>query len=76
VNVPNEPGCVDLLIAGTSCVDYSNLNNEKKTIEGDGESGQTFRGMMDWIKKSQCPLVILENGEYNSYNACNASELV
>jgi hypothetical protein len=27
--VPNKPGEVDLLIAGTSCVDYSNLNNRK-----------------------------------------------
>ena len=25
-NVPNTPGCVDMLVAGTSCVDYSNLN--------------------------------------------------
>jgi hypothetical protein len=29
VDVPNTPGCVDVLIAGTSCVDYSNLNNQK-----------------------------------------------
>lgn len=29
VDVPNTPGCVDILIAGTSCVDYSNLNNQK-----------------------------------------------
>jgi hypothetical protein len=29
VDVPNTPGCVDILIAGTSCVDYSNLNNRK-----------------------------------------------
>jgi hypothetical protein len=29
VDVPNQPGCVDILIAGTSCVDYSNLNNQK-----------------------------------------------
>jgi hypothetical protein len=29
VPVPNTPGCVDVLIAGTSCVDYSNLNNQK-----------------------------------------------
>jgi site-specific DNA-cytosine methylase len=29
VDVPAQPGCVDLLVAGTSCVDYSNLNNEK-----------------------------------------------
>ena len=24
--VPNTPGCVDMQVAGTSCVDYSNLN--------------------------------------------------
>ena len=28
-DVPNTPGCVDLLVAGTSCVDFSNLNNSK-----------------------------------------------
>jgi len=27
--VPNEPGSIDMLIAGTSCVDYSNLNNKQ-----------------------------------------------
>ncbi|THH27510.1 hypothetical protein EUX98_g6678 [Antrodiella citrinella] len=27
------PGDVDILIAGTSCVDYSNLNNEKQDLE-------------------------------------------
>lgn len=59
--VPNTPGCVDLLIAGTSCVDYSNLNNQQKTIHQQGESGQTFRGMMDWIVQAQPPMVILEN---------------
>ena len=30
------PGNIDVLIAGTSCVDYSNLNNEKKTIDAKG----------------------------------------
>ncbi|KAL7565128.1 hypothetical protein ACA910_021509 [Epithemia clementina (nom. ined.)] len=63
--VPNTPGRVDLLIAGTSCVDYSNLNNRKKTISQKGESGQTFWGMMDWIDKAQPPIVIIEN-------VCNA----
>lgn len=29
VDVPCQPGSVDLLVAGTSCVDYSNLNTEK-----------------------------------------------
>jgi hypothetical protein len=35
VDVPNTPGCVDMLIAGTSCVDYSNLNNRKVSELGD-----------------------------------------
>ena len=55
------PGNVDILIAGTSCVDYSNLNNEKKELDAQGESGQTFRGMMRWIDRFQPPLIILEN---------------
>ena len=32
IKVPNTPGCVDLLVAGTSCVDFSNLNNKKVWI--------------------------------------------
>ena len=36
----NVPGECDILIAGTSCVDYSNLNNEKKGLDDGGESGQ------------------------------------
>ena len=55
------PGDVDLLVAGTSCVDYSNLNNEKKGIDGGGESGRTFHGMMSWVQNHRPPLVILEN---------------
>eukprot|EP00873_Tetraselmis_striata_P026775 jgi/Tetstr1/447039/TSEL_034496.t1 len=55
------PGDVDLLVAGTSCVDYSNLNNQKQDIDAKGESGQTFRGMMSWVEKNQPPIVILEN---------------
>ncbi|KAG6827082.1 hypothetical protein H0H92_013265 [Tricholoma furcatifolium] len=55
------PGDVDILIAGTSCVDYSNLNTQKQDIEANGESGRTFRGMMFWVNKHKPPLVILEN---------------
>lgn len=55
------PGDVDILVAGTSCVDYSNLNNEKQDIDANGESGRTFRGMMSWVQKHRPPLVILEN---------------
>jgi hypothetical protein len=35
VSVPNTPGCVDILIAGTSCVDYSNLNTKRVRITQD-----------------------------------------
>ncbi|TFK64107.1 hypothetical protein BDN72DRAFT_963450 [Pluteus cervinus] len=55
------PGDVDLLVAGTSCVDYSNLNNQKQDIDASGESGRTFRGMMSWVQQHRPPLVILEN---------------
>ena len=48
-----------MLIAGTSCVDFSNLNNEQKGLDEKGESGQTFRGMLDWVKKAQVRLVVL-----------------
>lgn len=59
--MPNTPGTVDILVAGTSCVDFSNLNNSQKELDEKGESGQTFRGMLDWVKKAQPPFVILEN---------------
>ncbi|KAJ3514723.1 hypothetical protein NLJ89_g2214 [Agrocybe chaxingu] len=55
------PGDVDMLVAGTSCVDYSNLNTQKQDIDAKGESGQTFRGMMSWVKQHRPPIVILEN---------------
>ncbi|KAJ8598901.1 hypothetical protein CTAYLR_010750 [Chrysophaeum taylorii] len=52
---------VDVLIAGTSCVDYSSLNREKKSIEARGESGQTFYGMYAWVKRARPAVVLLEN---------------
>jgi hypothetical protein len=33
-------------------VDYSTLNNEKKTLHDGGESSQTFFGMFAWVKKA------------------------
>ncbi|MBW0476709.1 hypothetical protein O181_016424 [Austropuccinia psidii MF-1] len=62
VSVPLD---VDMLVAGTSCVDYSGLNNQKKAIDDGGESGRTFHGMLKWVEKSRPPIVILEN-------VCNA----
>ncbi|PWN24623.1 hypothetical protein BDZ90DRAFT_276289 [Jaminaea rosea] len=55
------PGDIDVLVAGTSCVDYSGLNNAKKAINEGGESGRTFFGMLDWVKRNQPAIVILEN---------------
>ncbi|SNX86341.1 uncharacterized protein MEPE_05050 [Melanopsichium pennsylvanicum] len=55
------PGDVDILIAGTSCVDYSHLNNSKKGLNDGGESGRTFRGMLEWLMRHKPTLVILEN---------------
>ena len=49
------------MIAGTSCVDYSNLNTQKQDIDANGESGRTFRGMMSWVTTHRPPIVILEN---------------
>lgn len=85
VDVPGL-GSVDLLVAGTSCVDYSNLNTQRvrtldaetfiwsnclrshrvsnsaqKTIDEGGESGQTFLGMIEWIRKAKPPVVVIEN---------------
>ena len=55
------PCDVDLLIAATSCVDYSNLNNEKEDIDANSDASRTFRGMMSWVKNHRPPLVILKN---------------
>lgn len=45
MDVPNTPGCVDILIAGTSCVDYSNLNTKRVRTYSDGMAsvGLCFR---------------------------------
>ncbi|KAG0123556.1 hypothetical protein HOY82DRAFT_495139 [Tuber indicum] len=55
------PGNVDLLIAGTSCVDFSNLNNKKKGLEDVGESSDTFHGMMRWAIRHRPTVIIQEN---------------
>lgn len=34
---------------------------EQKNIEDGGESGQTFGGMMAWIRKAQPSIVVIEN---------------
>ncbi|CAE6530732.1 unnamed protein product [Rhizoctonia solani] len=55
------PGNADLLVAGTSCVDFSNLNNARLGIDAGGESSNTFHGMLNWVKRHRPAVVILEN---------------
>ncbi|KAJ5605517.1 C-5 cytosine methyltransferase [Penicillium lagena] len=55
------PGNPDLLVAGTACVDFSNLNSQQKSLEDGGESGSTFKGMLDYAQKYRPALVIQEN---------------
>lgn len=52
---------MDILIAGTSCVDFSSLNNKQKNLEEGGESGDTFLGMMRWVQRHRPLIVIQEN---------------
>ncbi|KAL7269920.1 hypothetical protein RUND412_007381 [Rhizina undulata] len=55
------PGDVDILIAGTSCVDASNLNNQKKEFGTKGESTDTFVGMFEWVTRHRPMIIIQEN---------------
>ena len=52
---------VDVLVAGTSCVDFSRLNSRKRGIEEDGQSGQTFAGMLAWVGAALPRVVLLED---------------
>ncbi|KAJ5084094.1 C-5 cytosine methyltransferase [Penicillium alfredii] len=55
------PGKLDILVAGTACVDFSLLNNSKKSIEECGESGGTFRGLLRYAEKYRPRLIVQEN---------------
>lgn len=55
------PKEVDILIAGFSCVDFSALNNKKKTLDDRGESGDTLIGLIEYAESCRPRMVILEN---------------
>lgn len=57
-SIPSDP---DILVAGTACVDFSLLNNKKKTLEEGGESCETFKGMLEYATRYRPALVIQEN---------------
>ncbi|KAI9820425.1 MAG: hypothetical protein M1832_003758 [Thelocarpon impressellum] len=59
--VADVPGDIDLLVAGFSCVDFSNLNTKKQTLDAGGESGDTFRSVFNYAKTWRPALIILEN---------------
>lgn len=56
--IPSE---VDILVAGTSCVDFSRLNVRKLNLADGGESGDTFRAFIDYVAKYRPAICILEN---------------
>ena len=49
------------MIAGTCCVDFSNLNREQKDVFAGGESGDTFLAMRHYCSRKRPTLVLLEN---------------
>ena len=70
-----EPGSVDILVAGSACVDFSALNTSKRELILDederpesaqqgGESSTTFRAVLRYAKDFRPRVIILENVMY------------
>ncbi|KAK0850749.1 hypothetical protein LTR03_004490 [Friedmanniomyces endolithicus] len=57
--VPIPPA--DIVVAGTSCVDYSRQNAHRKGIADGGESGQTWYGALAYCKAIRPKMIIFEN---------------
>jgi site-specific DNA-cytosine methylase len=57
------PGNVHILIAGTSCVDFSRLNKHRRDLdqEDGGESSKTWYAVLAYVTASRPAIVILEN---------------
>lgn len=55
------PKGADIMIAGSSCVDYSLLNNKPKEFGASGESYDTLIATLDYAKVHKPLIVILEN---------------
>ncbi|KAJ5921180.1 C-5 cytosine methyltransferase [Penicillium verhagenii] len=56
--IPTDP---DVLIAGTACVDFSMLNNNKAAQKESGESSSTFGALLKYAERYRPRLVICEN---------------
>ncbi|KAI9707332.1 MAG: hypothetical protein M1836_000292 [Candelina mexicana] len=56
------PKDVDLLVAGFSCVDFSALNiASKRELNSPGESGDTFKGVLQYADVFRPAMIVLEN---------------
>lgn len=55
------PGGLDMMIAGTACVDFSMLNSKKAQQEDDGESMNTFNGLVRYVDRQRPRILVLEN---------------
>lgn len=55
------PGKINILVAGSSCVDFSLLNPKRKSLQDVGESGDTLRAILDYAKQYRPAIIILEN---------------
>ena len=52
---------MDILVAGTSCVDFSSLNPHNKSLADGGESDLTFHAFIKYIARYRPAICILEN---------------
>ncbi|KAL8691849.1 MAG: hypothetical protein Q9218_003010 [Villophora microphyllina] len=66
------PGDADMVIAGFSCVDASNLNKNKKPLAAIGESGDTLRAVLLYAKRFRPRLILLENVATASWDTTKA----
>ncbi|KAK0920174.1 hypothetical protein LTR91_001035 [Friedmanniomyces endolithicus] len=57
--VPIPPA--DIVVAGTSCVDYSRQNAHRKGITDGGESGETWYGALAYCKAIRPKMIVFEN---------------
>jgi site-specific DNA-cytosine methylase len=55
------PAGLDILIAGFVCKDLSRLNTQQKSLDDDGESGDTWRAIYSYSQRFRPGMVLLEN---------------
>jgi site-specific DNA-cytosine methylase/serine/threonine protein kinase len=57
-----QPSDVHILVAGSSCVDYSTLNQKRKLdFDHEGQSFRTLDGIQAYVGRARPNIVILEN---------------